>query len=627
MYQFNNITNDQNRRTMQMRMTPASACIPTTITGGDEEKTLQKELYLLILLADQVIKSAANVDPSKGDHCSELVKKVDRLSHMLCAAVRFSVATPSLYDRPLRCVSDDITKNLDRTLAFVRKCKHSGFLRQVFSMTTTADFRKVSSLLESSMADMKWLLAIFESEGVPLSLPPIACNDPILAWVWAYISTLHMGQLKDRVDAANELASLAGDNDRNKKMIVEEGGISPLLKLLKENDSPEAQIAAATALFNVGTDQERVKLIVDALAIPMIVGVLVDSPVRVQIVVVKLVAKMAELDLYAQEEFVRRNVTRPLVSPLSADLVWNVDSNRSVKSSVDSDVELNKELTFEKNNSSNGGSYHSDASSSHRKERETEAPEARHMLKVCCGEALWKLSKGSVTNSRKITETRGLLCLAKMIEKEKGELQFNCLMAVMEITVVAEVNADLRRAAFKTNSPAAKAVVDQLLRVVQQESDPELQIPAIISIGCLARTFPARETRIILPLVSQLGSRNVDVATESAVALGKFVCLDNYNRSQHSRAIIEFGGVKALMKLLRAGDSAQLHGLELLCYLALSAGNSKVLEQARALHTLEGAARQVVAQHPQMKDLFLDAIHHLTLYQAGAHPHRLPLSL
>jgi hypothetical protein len=30
-----------------------------------------------------------------------------------------------------------------------------------------------------------------------------------------------MGQVKDRVDAANQFASLARDNDRNKKMIVE----------------------------------------------------------------------------------------------------------------------------------------------------------------------------------------------------------------------------------------------------------------------------------------------------------------------------------------------------------------------------------------------------------------------
>ncbi|KAK2992500.1 hypothetical protein RJ640_005647 [Escallonia rubra] len=62
--------------------------------------------------------------------------------------------------------------------------------------------------------------------------------------------------LMDRMDAANELASLARENDRNKKIIVDEGGIAPLLRLLKEGASPEVQLVAATALYNIGTDQE-----------------------------------------------------------------------------------------------------------------------------------------------------------------------------------------------------------------------------------------------------------------------------------------------------------------------------------------------------------------------------------
>ncbi|KAJ8753526.1 hypothetical protein K2173_022767 [Erythroxylum novogranatense] len=594
------------------------------VAPREEEKTLQDELSPPILLADQVIKHANAVGPSKQELFSDLVNQVDRLSHMLRAAVRLAIATPSLYDRPLRRIVADITKNLERTLTLVRKCKHTGVLRQMFSITTSNDFRKVSNLLESSTADMKWLLSIFESEGgTNLSLPPIASNDPILAWVWSYMSTMHMGQLKDRADAANELASLARDNDRNKKMIVEEGGILPLLKLFKEDASPDAQIAAATALYNIANDQERVRSIVDAHGVPMIVGVLGDSPMKVQVEVAKLVSRMAELDPIAQEEFARENVIRPLVSSLCADLVFDVGNNHSGKKSIHSIVELNKELAYKNYGSNNSHSDSSSHGSSHyRKERGMETPEELHNLNVCCAEALWKLSKGNLSNSRKITETRGLLCLAKIIEKEKGDLQFNCLMAVKEITLVAEDNVDLRRAAFKTNLPAAKAVLDQLLRLIQEESHPALQIPSIVSIGCLARTFPARETRIILPLVSQLGNRNVDVATEAAIALGKFVCPENFNCSEHSKAVIEFGGVKHLMRLLRAGDRSQMQGLVLLCYLALNAGNSKDLEQARALNALEGAARHVVTQHPGLKDLFMNAIHHLTLYQAGDHPHR-----
>ncbi|KAF2311444.1 hypothetical protein GH714_023062 [Hevea brasiliensis] len=582
-------------------MAVAAATASATVTSREEEKSLPDELTIPILLADRVIKSAQEAESSKQD-CSDLAKQVDRLSQMLRSTVRIASTTPSFYDRPLRRIASDISKNIDRALTLVRKCKHSGVLRQVFSITSTADFRKVSSLLESSIGDMKWFLSIFESDGgTYLSLPPIASNDPILAWVWSYIATIQMGQPKDRVDAANELASLARDSDRNKKMIVEERGVFPLLKLLKEGPSPEAQSAAANALFNIATSQERVRLIVDLLGVPIIVSVLGDSPMKVQILVANLVSRMGELDPYAQEEFMRENVTRPLVSLLSIGLDFDIIKNQSSKTSIHSLVQMNKELSYNNIRYSNGLSlnYHSDGSShgsSHnRKEREMELPEVQFKLKVSCAHALWKLSKGSVSNSRKITETKGLLCLAKIIEKEKGELQLNCLMTVLEITAVAESNADLRRAAFKTNCPPAMAILNQLLRVIQEESDPNLQIPAI---------------------------SNVNVATEAAIALGKFVSPDNFNCSQHSKAVIEFNGVQPLMKLIRNGDQARVHGLILLCYLALNAGNSKALEQVRALNALEGAARAVTAQHPELRDLFANAIHHLTLYQAGAHPHR-----
>ncbi|XP_038709633.1 uncharacterized protein LOC120004370 isoform X2 [Tripterygium wilfordii] len=560
----------------------------------EEEKTPQEELSLPIILAERVLKSAQEAEANKLE-CAELAKQVDKLSQMLRSAVRLAAAAQSLYDRPLRLIAIDVTKNLERALHLVRKCRHSGVLRQVFSITTTADFRKVSSLLESSIGDMRWLLSIFDSGGADLSLPPIASHVPILAWVWSYIGTITMGQLRDRVDAANQLASHARDNDRNRIIIVEEGGISPLLKLLKEGDSPEAQIAAANALFNIATDQETVRLIVELLGVPKIVGVLGDSPMRVQIAVANLVARMAELDPLAQDNFVRENVTRPLVSLLSLDLVLDTPNMES--------------------DGSSGGSHY-------RKDKEIEPLEVQRQVKVSCAKALWKLCEGSVSNCRKITETKGLLCLAKAIESEKMEMQFNCLMTVMEITVMAEQNADLRRAAFKTNLPAAKAVLDQLLRVIREENDPALQIPAIKAIGCLARTFPARETRILGPLVSQLGNRNVDMATEAAIALGKFACPENFNCSEHTKAIIEFHGVPPLIKLLRANGRPQIHGLVLLCYLALNAGNSKALEQSRALNAIEGAARTVLAMRPDLRDLFAKAIHNLTLYQAGTHPHR-----
>lgn len=97
-----------------------------------EEKSVQDELSLPILLADRLIKSAQVAESSKSD-CAELAKQADRLSQKLRSAVRLSVSsTPhSLYDRPLRRISADVYKNLERALTLVRKCKHSGVLRQV----------------------------------------------------------------------------------------------------------------------------------------------------------------------------------------------------------------------------------------------------------------------------------------------------------------------------------------------------------------------------------------------------------------------------------------------------------------------------------------------------------------
>ncbi|KAL5552821.1 hypothetical protein UlMin_040222 [Ulmus minor] len=608
---------------------------------ASEEKRIEVELSYPILVAEKVREAVDEAESFKLE-CSEVGKQVDRIAQMLRTVVRFATTTPAMYERPVRRIVADVSKNLDRAITLVRKCKHRSVLRRVVAITSIADFRKLFGLLESSIGDMKWLLSVFDSDnaggGIVLSLPPIASNDPILSWVWSFIASLQMGQLPDRIEAANELASLAQDNDRNKKMIVEEGGVPPLLKLLKESSSPEAQIAAASALYNLANDEERVRTIVNEVGVPSIVQVLGDSPMRVQVKVAYLVAKMAEHDHVAQDDFARENVIRPLVTLLAFDTFVDDEKLHSGKQSIHSLVQINKE--FEKSSlgsTSNNRKYKNSLSNSysylymegssrggnHRKERESEKPELKLELKISCAKALWMLAKESAANSRRITETKGLLCLAKLVEKEQGELLFNCLITITEITAAAETNADLRRAAFKTNSPAAKAVVEQLLRVIKDLDSPTLQIPAIKSIGSLARTFPARETRVIVPLVNQLSHRDLGVATEAAISLGKFACTENFLHVEHSKTIVESNGVLPLMRLLRGNDQSQLQALILLCYLALHAGNSDALEQARVLTALEGADRAVIMQHPDLKELVSKAVYHLNLYHAGGHSQRL----
>ncbi|KAM3281637.1 hypothetical protein P3S67_027283 [Capsicum chacoense] len=472
-----------------------------------EDKRIEEVLSFPILLSDRISQAAEEADFFKTD-CAEVGKQADRLCQMLRSIARFNTSTTSsLYERPVRRIVADVSKNLDRALTLVRKCKRRGILRRVVRMVTAADFRKLNNLLESSIADMKWLLSISDNDG---------CGG---------------------------------------------GG-------------------------------------------------------------------MADHSSLAREEFARENVIRPLVTLLSYDIPIDEPKLGNGKQSIHSIVQINKEL--EKNSSGLYNYRHipgsplpvhySDGSSkgvSYRKEKENEKPEMKYQLKVSCAKALWMLSKGSVVISKRITDTKGLLCLAKVVEREQGELQLNCLMTIMEITAAAESNADLRRAAFKTNSPAAKAVVDQLLKVIKESDNPILQIPAVRSVGSLARTFPARETRVIGPLVEQLSNRNLDVAAEAAASLEKFTCPQNFLCTEHSKTVIEYRGVPPLMRLLRGNERSKLHGLMLLCHLASHAGNSEALEQARVFTALEGVDRSLLAVHPELKELVPDAMYHLNVYHSG----------
>ncbi|KAL8529972.1 hypothetical protein ACS0TY_007152 [Phlomoides rotata] len=605
------------------------------VMASEEEKSIQEVLSLPILLADRVIKSAQEAEAFKPEN-TELARQVTQLSQLLRSAARLTTTSAAVYDRPIRRVSVDLAKALERAFSLARKCRHkkTNVLHQVLSITTTADFKKVSTLIDSSLADIKWVLSIFNrdsSDYETVTLPPIASTDPILAWVWPHIAAVHTG----RAESAHGLATLAKDSERNRKIIVDEIGIPPLLKMLKDSGNIDAQSGAASALCHLADDKNHVGLIANTLGVQIIVKALSELPMTVQEILVNLVTRMCELDPNVKEEFGRENVTRPLVTLLGMDVDLDefVEANtRKTVNSLHSVVQINKEMTkkgissYGSGNSLEGSKHHSNKREKER-ERETESPELKLNLKISCAIALSRLASGSLLNSKKITDTKALLVLSKIIEKEEESLKVNCLMVVMELAAVAEINTELKRSAFKPTTTAAKAVFDQLLRVINEDTSPEFLIPAIGAIGCLASMFPAKEKRIIQSLVAKIGHRNLDVAAEAAKALSKFVCDDNYNRKEHCQAIIEFNGVMKLMNLLRSNDRwggspSRLDELVLLCYLAINVGNSKAFEQGRALSVLERAARHVVTQHPELRELFAKAIHQLTIYQAGVHGHR-----
>lgn len=613
-----------------------------------------------IQLADEVSKTAEEAHSFKQE-CLEVKRHTDRLAGLLRQAAR---ASGGLYERPTGRITEEINQVLGKALVLVTKCRRNAVLKRVFTITSAAAFRKMIFLLDSSIGDVTWLLNVSasgEERADHLGLPPIATNDPMLGLIWEQIARLHTGSSpEEKADAAASLVSLAQDNERNGKLIVEEGGIGPLLKLIKEG-TVEGQEAAAKAIGKLGKDPERVRQIIQEGVCSVFAKVLKDGgPMKVQSMVAWALSELVSNDPDSQEHFAQSGIIRSLVGHLAFETVpdhskytigakaMNMhsvvnlaakDNNRHTQTQPQSELQPQPQpqplLLHNNSDNSDSPNPQHDRSTKYAtrrdigmpsltgmnlKGKEAEDPSVKASMKAEAARALWKLAKNNIKTCKSITESKALLCFAILLEKGKGEVQYNSAMAMMEIAAVAEEYPDLRRSAFKTNSPAAKALVDQLLRIIQEDDTTESQllIPCIKSIGCLARTFPARETRLILPLVKHLDHRELSVSGEAATALSKFACRENYLHMEHSKAIIESSSAPHLVQLVYFGEGmAQVPALILLCYLALHVGDSEALAKAEALSALEWASKQVpLIQNPDLESLLPEAKSRLELYQS-----------
>lgn len=617
-----------------------------------------------IQLADQVTKAADEASSFKGE-CADIKSKTEKLAALLRQAAR---ASNDLYERPTRRIIDDTEQVLEKALALVLKCRAHGVVKRVFTIIPAAAFRKMQSHLENSIGDVSWLLRVSASADDRadeyLGLPPIAANEPILCLIWEQIAILFTGSLDDASDAAASLVSLARDNDRYGKLIIEEGGVGPLLKLLKEG-KPEGQENAARAIGLLGRDEESVDQMIVAGVCTVFAKILKEGPMKVQAVVAWAVSELAAHCPKCQELFAQNNVIRLLVSHLAFETVQehskyaivskatsihavvlasNKTANENIKVNEDDEMKKithplgNKKASNFQNviettmamraqtkpgnqNPTNGVNHQHQQSLSSggfsNKGREFEDPATKAYMKAMSARALWHLAKGNSSICRIITESRALLCFAVLLEKGTQDVQYNSAMAVMEITAVAEQDPDLRRSAFKPNSPACKAVVDQLLRIIDK-ADSELLMPCITSVGNLARTFRATETRMISPLVKLLDEREAEVSKQAAIALTKFACSDNYLRLDHSKAIIAAGGAKHLVQLVYFGEQlVQTSALVLLCNIAMHVPDSEELAQAEVLTVLEWASKQANLCHDEKVEALLhDAKSRLELYQS-----------
>ncbi|CDY47050.1 BnaAnng08380D [Brassica napus] len=617
-----------------------------------------------IQLADQVVKAGDEATINKQE-CAEIKSKTEKLAALLRQAAR---ASSDLYERPTRRIIDDTENVLQKALTMVQRCRDDGYIMRLFNIIPAAAFRKMISQLENSVGDVSWLLRVStpagndDDEGVGyLGLPPIAANEPILCLIWEQIAVLMTGSPDDKADAAASLASLAKDNPRHVKLIIEEGGVNPLLKLVKEGKI-DGQENAARTIGLLGRDPESVEQMIQAGVCSVLANILKEGSMRVQAVVAWAVSELVDGNhAKCQELFAQNNVIRLLVSHLAFETVqehskYAVVAGRATsmhhavvmasKTNTSSKENLLPALHEEEDNEMNplpnqmhsiikttmamkSKSYsgiskpfsaaHQSRNASVTRGRELEDPATKAYMKAMAARALWKLAVGNATICRVITESRALLCFAVLLEHGDEETKYNTAMAIMEITAVAEENADLRRSAFRRTSSACKAVVDQLFRIVENaDAGSELLIPCVKSIGNLARTFKSAETHMIVPLVKLLDDGEPELAAEVAVALGKFTTEDNFLRKEHSKTIIDAGGSKLLVQLAYFGENgAQIPALILLSYVAMNVPDSEQLAKDEVLTVLERASKQGnVIEEEDMEHLLYEAKSRLELYQS-----------
>lgn len=618
-----------------------------------------------IQLADQVIKAVDEASSFKSE-CSELKSKTEKLVTLLRQAAR---ASSDLYERPTRRIIDDTDQVLDKALSLVLKCRAHGLVKRLFTIIPAAAFRKMSAQLENSIGDVSWLLRVSapaeDRDDGYLGLPPIAANEPILCLIWEQIAILFTGSPENRSDSAASLVSLARDNDRYGKLIIEEGGVVPLLRLVKEG-KPEGQENAARAIGLLGRDPESVEYMIHAGACSVFAKVLKEGPMKVQAVVAWSISELAAHYPTCQDLFAQHNIIRLLVGHLAFETVQEhskyaiagkslhavvVASNNMPNLIDDDDLQSGNKVhhpLLGQNKKPSGPSQmhqvitntmamktqpnqklqkqqhyqtqhsHLGSSTNIKGGRDQEDQATKTHMKSMAARALWQLARGNSAICKSITESRALLCFAVLLEKGKNEvLQYNSAMALMAITSVAERDSDLRRSAFKPSSPACKAVVDQLLRVINDE-DSDLLIPCINSIGNLARTFRATETRMIKPLVKLLDEKEVDVSMEAAIALTKFASIENYLHVDHSKAIISCEGTKHLIQLAYFGEQmVQTAAVILLANIAKHVPDCEVLAELKVMNVLEWASKQgQIVQDESVEELLVETRSKLELYQS-----------
>ncbi|KAK3147837.1 hypothetical protein QOZ80_3BG0287340 [Eleusine coracana subsp. coracana] len=644
-----------------------------------------------IHLADQVAKQAGW--QCLRTECTELRSRAERLATLLRQAAR----VPDLYERPASRVMADTVQALTKAAAAAGRCFQShSRLRRFFTLNPASGIPRTLALLDTALVDVAWLIRISsppnpdddddDNDGLLHGLPNIAQNEPMLGMVWDHVARLQTGAHSARAESAATLASLARDSPHFAKYIIEEDGVPPLVRLLKEGGD-DARGHAAAALGLLGRDEESAGRLLQSGACAALAQALKEPPARVQAAAAEAVAALAHHSRKCQDVFAQTSAVRHLVGHLASGIIneharysvahaatttTNGGSRSAATPSPPQPMTSLHSVVLAKSHSvrqgESGSSIHVQhqarksqmqsvvhsaiaansttangaatppptARSSQKQLRPNgssgrgprgggeEDPAAKAEMKAMAAKALWKLARGHVGVCTTITESRALLCFARILEDDDDagtSLRFYSAMAVMEIARVAEHNLALRQSAFKPSSPAAKAVVDQLLRAVRDAVDDggDLLRPCVTALGCLSRTFTASETRVVGPLVQLLDEHEATVTREAVVALTKFACTENHLHVNHCKAVVDAGGARHLVQLVYLGDQVQVEALILLCYVALHVPESEEVAQAGVLAVLLWASKQAhMVQDTRVEALLPDARARLELFQSRA---------
>lgn len=134
---------------------------------------------------------------------------------------------------------------LNKTLSLVFRCRTDTIRKRVFNIIPKSTFHRTSSQLENTISNVSWLLRIShcneDHDSENHILPSIILNDPMVTLIWQLIASLCTSSQEDRSDSASSLVSLAHRSNHYGKMIIEEGGVGPLLMFMDEREQRRSE--------------------------------------------------------------------------------------------------------------------------------------------------------------------------------------------------------------------------------------------------------------------------------------------------------------------------------------------------------------------------------------------------